>query len=71
MKRQKQTDIMKLVKENPEMPKKLELDDNKRKQLAELMLEYPTKEVQENNPEEQIEENASSHAYSAGKHTTP
>ena len=49
---------MKLVKDSPEMPRKLELDDNKRKQLAELMLEYPTKEEQgeqENNPEEQIE----------------
>ena len=55
---------MKLVKDSPEMPRKLELDDNKRKQLAELMLEYPTKEEdeQENNPE-RIEGDAFSHAY--------
>ena len=48
---------MKLVKDNPEMPRRLELDDNQRMQLAELMLEYPTKGEQyeqENNPEEQI-----------------
>ena len=41
------------------MPKKLELDDLQRKQLAELMLEYPTKEEQlelENNQDEQIGE---------------
>ena len=47
---------MKLVKNNPEMPEQLELDDNQRKQLAGLMLEYPTKEEQqdqENNQEEQ------------------
>ena len=61
MKRQKQTDIMKLVKENPEMPKKLKLGDSKRKQLAELMLEYPIKEVQENNPEEQTQEKTPLH----------
>ena len=45
---------MKLVKDNPEMPQKLEPDDNKRKQLAELMLEYPAKEEQDD--QEQIEE---------------
>ena len=59
VKRQQQTSIMKLVRENPVMPGKLELDDLQRKQLAELMLEYPTKEEQpelENNQDEQIRE---------------
>merc|ERR1712114_122486 len=46
VKKRKQTCIMKLIRENPEMPKILELDDLQRKQLAELMLEYPTKEEQ-------------------------
>ena len=50
---------MKLVRENPVMPEKLELGDLQRKQLAELMLEYQTKEEQpelENNQDEQIRE---------------
>ena len=37
----KQTYIIQLVQRYPEMPCELELDDNRRKQLAELMLEYP------------------------------
>ena len=59
VKKWKQTCIMKLIKENPEMPKILELDDLQRKQLAELMLEYPTKEEQlegKNNQGEQTGE---------------
>ena len=59
VRRQKQTCIMKLVRDNPEMPEKLELDDTQRKQLAELMLEYPTKEEQlevENSQDGQIGE---------------
>lgn len=70
VKRQKQTCILKLVTDRPEMPRKLELDDNKRKQLEELMLEYPTKEEQNeqgNNPEEQIAEKRLSTCLHCGK----
>ena len=45
VKKPKQTYIMQLVQRYPEMPSELELDDNRRKQLAELMLEYPTKKM--------------------------
>ena len=48
VKKPKQTYIMQLVQGYPGMPSALELDDNKRKQLAELMLEYPTKKTKTN-----------------------
>ena len=37
------TEITQLVATRPEMPGELELNREDRKQLAELMLEYPTK----------------------------
>ena len=36
------TDIAQLVRTNPGMPEEMELNRENRKQLAELMLEYPT-----------------------------
>ena len=42
-KQQKQTYIMQLVEKHPEMPGELELNKERRKQSAELMLGYPTK----------------------------
>ena len=59
VKKPRQTYIIQLVQKYPEMPYELKLNDNRRKQLAELMLEYPTKndeEEQENPPREQTEE---------------
>ena len=38
------TYIMQLVEENPEKPEEIELNRERRKQLAELMLEYPNKD---------------------------
>ena len=71
VKKQQQTSIMKLVRENPEMPAKLELGDLQRKQLAELMLEYPTKEEQpENNQDEQTREKRIYTCLNCGKNTT-
>ena len=50
---------MQLVEKHPEMPEEIELNNERRRQLAELMLEYPTRideEEQENPPREQTEE---------------
>ena len=58
-KQPKQTYIMQLVEKHPEIPEEIELNNERRKQLAELMLEYPTRndeEEQENPPREQTEE---------------
>ena len=44
------TYIMQLVEKNPEMPEELALNKDRRKQLAELMLEYPTRADDEENP---------------------
>ena len=41
-KKQGKTGIMQLGRTNPEMPDEMELNRENRKQLAELMLEYPT-----------------------------
>ena len=47
---QKKTHIAQLVGQNPEMPEEIELNKDRRKQLAELMLGYPTKAAEEENP---------------------
>ena len=73
-KRPKQTYIIQLVQKYPEMPDELELNNNRRKQLAELMLEYPTKneeEEQENPPSEKQKKNDITHARTARKNTAP
>ena len=66
---------MQLVQRYPEMPSELELDDNRRKQLAELLLEYPTKkdeDEQENPPRENKQKrNDITHARNAKKSTAP
>ena len=38
---------MQLIKQNPEIPEIIELNRERRKQLAEIMLEYPTKREDE------------------------
>ena len=52
------TYIMQLVEKNPEMPEEIELNRERRKQLAELMLEYPMKieEEEENRTHQPGEE---------------
>ena len=47
------TYIAQLVEKNPEMPEEIELNRERRKQLAELMLEYPMKIEEEENRTQQ------------------
>ena len=48
---------MQLVEKSPEMPEEIELNKDRRNQLAELMLEYPTKaDEKENLTREQTDE---------------
>ena len=65
---------MQLVQRYPEMPSELELDDNRRKQLAELMLEYPTKKMKMNrrtHRENKQKRNDITHARNVEKITAP
>ena len=73
-KKLKQTYVMQLVQGYPEMPSELELDDNKRKQLAELMLGYPTKKTKVNKGiprENKRKKNDTTHARNAKRSTAP
>ena len=56
---------MQLIKQNPEMPGTIELNRERRKQLAEIMPEYPTKADEEDQRKQTHEEKESTHAYSA------
>jgi len=52
------------------MPETIELNRERRKQLAEIMLEYPTKEDEEEDQLKQThEEKGSTHAYSEENHS--
>ena len=48
VKRQKKTYIIQLVKKRPEMPEEVELGNERRKQHAELTMEYPAKKKKTN-----------------------
>ena len=63
-KQQKQTYITQLVEKRPEIPEELELNKERRKQLAELMLEYPT-QTDEMEKESLTQENAGEKRYYA------
>ena len=72
-KKRKQTYIIQLVQRYPEMPCELELDDNRRRQLAELMPEYPTKKKKNRKTarENKRKKNDTTHARNARKNTVP
>ena len=45
--KQEETHVTQLIKQSPEIPEIIELNRERRKQLAEIMLEYPTKREDE------------------------
>ena len=73
MKKPKQTYITQLVQKYPEMPNGLELNDNRRKQLAELMLEYPKIKMEKNRKtlQENKQKKDTTRARTARKNTVP
>ena len=54
--KQEKTHITQLIKQIPEIPETIELNRERRKQLAEIMLEYPTKADEEDQPKQTHEE---------------